>query len=281
MLMSYGPPGRVFAAARPAGYLTPKPHRSCAKISGTRARATNDYQDLLHELVELSDEQLEAWSHSHADRISFHFLKWLATEPHGPLEDAADTLGARLTLLQIASSHVEPTALPAPVSKDELADEDKAHPVRLGAPPRGLALSPEAFAALQAQAEAFGSQLGIKRAQAVLEILGRKILDGGQGGYSGPSDAERILDVLLEVEEREERRHLAADACSPAPPTTPVPADEEDVVSTTPMALLQAVAAALKACQGDAARDSSVEAGRLRELQADLIQLWNKESSHS
>lgn len=60
-----------------------------------------------------------------------------------------------------------------------------------------------------------------------------------------------------------------------------MPADEEDVVSTTPMALLQAMAAALKACQGDAARDSSVEAGRLRELQADLIQLWNKESSHS
>lgn len=92
---------------------------------------------------------------------------------------------------------------------------------------------------------------------------------------------ERILDVLLEVEGREERRQLAADACSPAPPATPVPADEEDVVSTTPMALLQAVAAALKACQGDAARDSSVEAERLRELQADLIQLWNKESSHS
>jgi hypothetical protein len=151
----------------------------------------------------------------------------------------------------------------------EVDDEEEAAPLatqlaaRWAALGAARAVSPAGLAAGQAAAAGLGTAVSAARAASATELMGRRVLDGGQGSGGGggaaaaaaaalaaASAAGRVLALLLSEPDRATRLALLADALDPGDGTQTadghVSSDEDEsadveFISTTPLRLVQAV----------------------------------------
>lgn len=146
-----------------------------------------------------------------------------------------------------------------------------------------LQLSMQGMELLQQQAVALEATIGIRKAESIVQILGRKrVSDDDMKTVAIPEkgDAWRILEVLVQVPDRVERRDMLHEAFVPIDETEDEEYGEEEALSTTPFALLQIVQACLASqneldnmCRGISAtwsRHDVVHA--LKELREDIME---------
>ena len=132
----------------------------------------------------------------------------------------------------------------------------------------GLNLSREGMELLQHQAEALDATLGAHRARVLTEIIGRvAISNSKQIDFIDSSDAAgRILSVLVNIPDREERRKLLPDAFTQPGDEIPHVDEEkqadamsEEQLFTTPLQLLQAIDLWINRLQFDANENGAVK----------------------
>lgn len=171
-----------------------------------------------------------------------------------------------------------------------------------------LGLSPEGMQMLQQQAAALETVLGQAKARSLVELMGRaRVGDvprmGRQLAYADA--ARRILEVLLEQPHREARRALLPEAFMPtAPGAGPTDEDhatdegsatdddqDQDLLYTTPLQLLQAVDLYLSRLRGSGGRREAAAgvplldvpgrrgddlADDLEGLRQDILEYWEE-----
>lgn len=96
------------------------------------------------------------------------------------------------------------------------------------------------------QAQALEATIGKQKAQSIVELLGRKSLSVEEmeriQSIPEKSDAERILEALLCIEDERERKELMEEAFIPVSAVDMAGNTQEvEVLSTTPMALYQVI----------------------------------------
>lgn len=143
-----------------------------------------------------------------------------------------------------------------------------------------LQLSMQGMQLLQQQAVALEATIGIRKAESIVQILGRKRMSDGMKKVAIPEkgDAWRILEVLVQVQDRVERRDMLHEAFVPIDETEDEEYGEEEALSTTPFTLLQIVQTCLASqeeldtlCCGISGRhDGVVQA--LEEMREDIIE---------
>ena len=97
---------------------------------------------------------------------------------------------------------------------------------------------------LEEQARALEATIGVRKAQSIVQLLGRKALSLEEmnriQNIPEKTDAERVLEALMYIDDREERRELMQEAFIPVSADDGVDTTEEqEAISTTPMALYQ------------------------------------------
>lgn len=97
------------------------------------------------------------------------------------------------------------------------------------------------------QARALEATIGIQKAESLVQLLGRKSLSADEmldiQKIPEKSDARRILEVLVTIPDRVERKELMKEAFTPVDDTPGHVAEEEEeeALWTTPMALCQEI----------------------------------------
>ncbi|KAI8104643.1 hypothetical protein M9434_003196 [Picochlorum sp. BPE23] len=160
---------------------------------------------------------------------------------------------------------------------------DEGSSVAKGGVASELQLSTQGMQLLQQQAVALEATIGIRKAESIVQILGRKrVTDNDMKTVVIPEkgDAWRILEVLVQVQDRVERRDMLHEAFVPIDETEDEEYGEEEALSTTPFALLQIVQTCLASqneldnmCRGISAPYSHDEVVHvLEELREDIIE---------
>lgn len=249
----------------------------------------------------MNDQDLERFFASDRDRISLDFLAWIAdcerssagTEQRRLWELGSKLMALRegltpvsmedLELAQLLSSQCSnvPAEVPGPRSLTPTVHQTAS-----------LGISMDGMVLLEKQATALEATVGASRATALTEVLGRKIvLNSGQEmvAFGEANAAERILGVLVEVDDREERISMLQDACTPPQEysdetAAAVDSQEEEEVYTTPLQLLQAVDLWLQriAKGTNNVSRSGLESNELKqvltELRDDILGAWDASS---
>lgn len=119
-------------------------------------------------------------------------------------------------------------------------------------------LTPDALALLEAQADALRESMAQRKEQSTTALLGRK-----QGDVVVDNAADRILDVLVGVEDVEALRALLPQAfVDDDDDGAAAGDDDQELLSTTPLLLLQAIERRLRA---------GAAGERLRELRHEVL----------
>jgi len=107
---------------------------------------------------------------------------------------------------------------------------------------------------LEEQARALEATMGVRKAQSIVQLLGRKSLTLEEmsriQNIPEKSDAERVLEALMYVDDRQERRALMQEAFIPVSAECDY-TEEQEAISTTPMALYQQIVAWQGRCKAD------------------------------
>ena len=226
-------------------------------------------QKLLDTLETIAEDDLEAWVTSNRDQVTISFLGWIAemeASTSGVEQERLWDLGSRLMALRegftpvAAASLSQELAAASAARQSEPQSQSTALTQLAGSAPLGeairrnaaLGLSFEGMELLEQQAAALEATMGSQRAQALTEIIGRKkMMDREEANTLLSSDAAgRILEVLVQIDSREERAAMLPEAFTP--PTPPAgndsiiedlddEEDEDEEIYTTPFQLLQAV----------------------------------------
>lgn len=246
----------------------------------------------------LSDQDLEGWAHDNREKLTIGFLSWIEEE----LTESANEverkrlweLGAKLMAIREGLSPVAASKLMNELSTATAsAVPDVESRVGISArattgiqnprkaEPSPVSLSMEGMRLLEQQAAALEVSLGATKAQALTEIIGRKTASASDNsiayGLMAAHTAGRILEVLIQIDSREERCAMLPDAFIPPDqdPDQSGTSDEEDALCTTPWQLLQAIDLWMKRSRqelleiGDINPDKAIE--NLKELREDLL----------
>lgn len=227
-------------------------------------------QDILGALEGLTDQDIALWVEKNRDTLTLSFLGWLADR-----EDAALAEPERERLWQLGSKLMALREGFTPVARENMAAAltklaEGAEGVTPGGqhsfPAEGslpaavqtnksLGLSTQGMVLLEQQAAALEATMGANRARVLTGILGRKTVAEPDVEFAALREADaagRILEVLVQVQDRRERAAMLPDAFSP-----PVESDadaaalieDEEELSTTPLQLLQTIDLWLRRCQ--------------------------------
>lgn len=170
-------------------------------------RSSTPVQSHLAELLPLDDEALVSWAIDHPERLNLEFLGWLAEEEvaaaAGNEKEALWELGSKLMAVREGLAPVGMAALQAELRMSALAaaqrasssNEDDGRTEDGGSRAGGqgstllhrsaglaslvqrtaaLGLSPEGLGLLHQQAAALEAAVGVQRARALTEVIGRK-----------------------------------------------------------------------------------------------------------
>ncbi|CAD7698792.1 unnamed protein product [Ostreobium quekettii] len=266
----------------------------CGASEGDRS-----FQDLARELEDLDNSGLHSFLQRHRDRVTLEFLNWLSESSHS--NGHLWSLGGRLLAAREGLEPVSHECLRDAVGQQV---EEKLGPasselfMKQSAP-----LTVEGLQAMERQARELESLTQEARRRSVTQIVGRKRLnDGNMTSVSGLDVADRILDVLVELDSSADLNAALVDAITPADaekepqaqrhrgtagglddhvpegvdegssPDTGGGSDTQEFLSTTPFQLLRVIDSRLAqmACEdGDGAAEKKLE--RLRELRTGVI----------
>ena len=157
------------------------------------------------------------------------------TDGNGHRDELVERVGARLTMHYVGCDF-------GSLDKDSLRDDTNSIQVMSQGnlvPSRSVDLK-----LLEEQAQALEATIGVKKAQSIVELLGRKTLSVEEmnriQNIPQKRDAERVLEVLVCIEDRRERCSVMKEAFIPALEDDDNMGEEEEI-STTPMALYQEI----------------------------------------
>lgn len=261
-----------------------------------------DKQGLLASLGQLSNEDLEDWAHENREKLTIGFLSWIAEELNEAQEEVERQrlweLGGKLmairegfspaatpTLTDVASTTpttAAPTILESGVEASLQAGGKLGNLLKTGpsAKTSPISLSVEGMRLLEQQAAALEVSLGATKAQALTEILGRKSANPSDNsiahGLMAAHTASRILEVLIQIDSREERCAMLPNAFIPPDQGQESGmSEDEDALCTTPWQLLQAIDLWLKRSRQEPLEIESVDPEKavetLKELREDLL----------
>ncbi|KAG7668106.1 hypothetical protein Ndes2526B_g03399 [Nannochloris sp. 'desiccata'] len=230
----------------------------------------NEYKELLSTLGSISEDDLESWVAQNREQLTISFLSWVAEEeaaaPAGLEQERLWDLGSRLMALRegltpVSAKHLSKDLALAATQTNKVAIKATGSMVAAGASSSpalaeavrhnaALGLSLEGMELLEQQASALEATMGTQRAQALTEIIGRKemtIVPPRETSNPLAADAAgRILEVLLQIDNREDRSAMLPEAFTP--PRDEVyenqeeeEENEQEELYTTPLQLLQAV----------------------------------------
>lgn len=241
------------------------------------------FQDLVNHLVSLDTPSLASWARDNRDHITLDLLGYIADKEqmsttkkydneHNRLWTLGSTLMAareglepmnaeqlleelRLAAEETATQQAESTRVTSTQQNNNKQASSSAFPTVVKQTAE-LGLSPEGMALLHQQAVALESIVGISRARSLTEVIGRKKIETQKEqqnilNMTAQVDvANRILEVLVGIPDRQERAALLGDAFTP-PPGDMVQIkqqdddddddEEEEQVYTSPLRLLQAI----------------------------------------
>ena len=285
----------------------------------------------------MSEDDLEAWAVSNREELTLSFLGYLAEEESASVghdQNRLWELGSKLMALREGFTPVtavqlneEVAAAAADVQQAALVQEDRENKEKESAAVAvavdqglltdavrrnaALGLSFQGMELLEQQAAALEATMGAQRAQSLTEIIGRKKLmvpEEASSLFSVADAAARILEVLVQIENREERAAVLPDAFSPpiksqrGAPTVSSEEEEmdddddegEEFLYTSPLQLLQSVdlwlhrvEVAAESGSGGAApmlngavlgMSSDRLVGVLQELREDILGVWDSTS---
>lgn len=157
------------------------------------------------------------------------------TDANGQRDELVERVGARLTMHYVGCDF-------GSLDEDSLRDNKNTIQVMSKGnlvPSRSVDLK-----LLEEQARALEATIGVQKAQSLVELLGRKTLSAEERNriknIPQKRDAERVLEVLVCVEDRRERCSVMKEAFIPVSEDDDNMGDEE-AISTTPMALYQEI----------------------------------------
>lgn len=186
----------------------------------------------------MEDFELETWWDGNKEELTISFLGWIADQEQsaqdGTKKHKLWELGSKLMALRegfapISSAQLNETLQNAPEIPDDdsnnntfLIQQHISSPGSFAAAVKQsslLGLSSEGMALLEQQAAALEAAMGTTRAQALTEIIGRAKLSTPQQQHAASNihrdGTSRILEVLVQVEDREERAAMLPDAFTP------------------------------------------------------------------
>jgi len=260
-----------------------------------------DEQGLLSSLGQLSNEDLEDWAHENEEKLTIGFLSWIAEELNETQEEVERhrlwELGGKLMAIRegfspAATSKLTDVASTTPtIAAPELESGIEAslqaggktgHLLKTGpsAETSPISLSVEGMRLLEQQAAALEVSLGATKAQALIEILGRKSANPSDNsiahGLMAAHTASRILEVLIQIDAREERCAMLPNAFIPPDQGQESGlSEDEDALCTTPWQLLQAIDLWLTRSRQQPLEIESVDPEKavetLKELRQDLL----------
>ena len=219
-------------------------------------------------------------------------LMLTSNSDHAYLQNIIEVIGGRLTAhyLGLGSSISTPMALQDKNEQKHKGVENSI-PCTEGRTMDEFIVSGESMQLLQQQAMALEATIGIQKAESIVQLLGRKRLSTEEMDrmqqVPDKSNAWRILEVLVQIEDRLERRDLMEEAFLPLNNEVHSSEDvdgffEEDMeaLSTTPMALYQEVRSCLRSAErfdtllkdisADANSDAAKIKATLEQLQDDI-----------
>ncbi len=304
---------------------SPSPHFSLLYFTLRLSNFQNPcctFQELLGTLGSMAEEDLDSWVASNREQLTISFLGWVAEEeaaaPPGPEQERLWDLGSRLMALREGLTPVSAAQLSkdlafAAKTTTSNVDTKSASLAVAGGPSPALAeavrrnaalgLSLEGMELLEQQAAALEATMGTQRAQALTEVIGRKEITAvpsqEASNLIAADAAGRILEVLLQIDNREDRAAMLPEAFTPPGDEMYENEDQEDEkdeeeLYTTPLQLLQAVDLWLQRAQSTPNSSSSTTpliAGYslgldsdqlvtvLQELREDILGAWEYSSS--
>jgi hypothetical protein len=259
-----------------------------------------DKQGMLASLGQLSDEDLEQWANTNREKLTIGFLSWIAEELNETQDEVErnrlSELGGKLVAIRegfspAATSKLTDVASTIPtIAAPELESGIEASLKSSGktgsllkdltGKTSPISLSVEGMRLLEQQAAALEVSLGATKAQALTEILGRKSANPSDNsiayGLMAAHTASRILEVLIQMESREERCAMLPNAFIPPDQGQESgTSEDEDALCTTPWQLLQAIDLWLKRSRQEALEIECVDPEKvvetLKELREDLL----------
>lgn len=291
------------------------------------AHSVRKHKKLLHTIEKLSEDDLESWVADNRDQVTISFLGWVAemeAAASGTEQERLWDLGSRLMALREGFTPVAAASLSQDLAAASAAQQSQSQPLSTalevaGPAPLGdavrrnaaLGLSVEGMELLEQQAAALEATMGSQRAQALTEILGRKQMKKPEEANTllAADAAGRILEVLVQIDNREDRAAMLPEAFTPPAPLgghNPANAgngsldveneDDEEDLYTTPLQLLQSVDLWLQRAQsqGSSQQDGRGVAGLLggaalgldvrrlvvvlNELREDILGAWDSSS---
>lgn len=187
-------------------------------------------QDVLGGLLRMSESELADWA-AESEDLTLGFLCWVEQRCSEAVtvedRDQLTRLGSKLTSLR------------------EMHSQDASSSVALSDFGPGTVSGSQGLVALQRRAQEFESHVARSKAQTLTEILGKKLVTDPaeyQRLDAASDAASRILEVLMQVEDRAERASMLPAAFTPPELLGPTVIDmETEDVYTTPIRLLQVV----------------------------------------
>eukprot|EP00890_Picochlorum_soloecismus_P005990 jgi/Picsp_1/6392/NSC_03740-R1_---NA--- len=246
-------------------------------------------RELLENLMRKDDAALIAWGDENKDDITLDFLRWISDEESQSTDEnekkILGSLGSRLTAIclgmmpngstgqQDLEGDHELTEMAQ--SQAKLEGSASAWPIEGGSKRSPIRLSNQGMILMEQQAAAFEATIGIRKAETILQLLGRTSVSEGAPLHFVEKDvSRRILEVLVQVQDKTQRRVLLAEALVPATEDESEVDDSEEALSTTPFVLLQEVERCLKSpkqlenLEQDTLLQSSIES--LAEILSDI-----------
>lgn len=235
------------------------------------------------------DAALIAWANENKDDITLDFLQWISDQEYESTDKDEKrilwSLGSRLTAISIGMMPSETTSQQDFEGDNEFnqmaqssAETDvaaSAWPIADGSRRSPIRLSNQGMILMEQQAAAFEATIGIQKAETILQLLGRtSVSEETQSHFLEKDASRRILEVLVQIQDKSQRRVLLAEALVPASDDESEVDDSEEALSTTPFVLLQEVERCLRSPEQleNLAQDTSLQGSHesLAEILSDI-----------
>lgn len=227
--------------------------------------AAQDREAVLQQIQSMQDSELRSWYAENKDMVSLDFMLWMTNREAGATgteKESLDALGSKLTAFREGldpesaaemSSILSALGLPPASNATAIEAEIQQRRGQLALKLAKTATSPQELVAQQSRAQQFTKDLWERKIVSTTEIIGRAPVEAEQSlrGLDAATAADRILAVLLQIPDEQERIGMVAEAFIPPATETIDELPEEELVHTSPMRLLQAVKLAIRRIETD------------------------------